>query len=228
MDILPILTLFLARLLLGYTLCLGVIGPMVPAGPWPKVSLFVIAGLALVNVTAGAPFWPFAALALAALLLERGRLFGLAWAQPWLLAPFGAWAALAREWPPTLATLLGGMAAGGTLASMLLGHSYLTARGLSFDPLRRLTTAVLAVIALRAVAVLPAFFGDHPMGDWIFLSARAAFGLFLPLVFGWMVVQCVKIRSNQSATGILYAMTALVGGGEMIAAFLQLNGGVAA
>jgi hypothetical protein len=44
-----------------------------------------------------------------------------------------------------------------------------------------------------------------------------------------MVIQCVRIESNQSATGILYAMTVLVGVfGELIAVYLRLTRGIAA
>ena len=50
-----------------------------------------------------------------------------------------------------------------------------------------------------------------------------AFGLLLPLVFSWMVIQCVKIESNQSATGILYAAVVLVLIGEMIGNFLMIH-----
>ena len=112
---------------------------------------------------------------------------------------------------------------------MLLGHSYLTARGLTFRPMKIMANVLFYLLILRTVQVgIAMLMADRlAAGDWIFLSARIAFGLLLPLVFGWMVIQCVKIESNQSATGILYAMTALLGAGELIAAFLTETNGLA-
>lgn len=227
----PVLTLFLARLVGGYAICFAAIGPKVTKGPWPRVSLFVIAGLSLAATAAGGNLWAGLGTAVGALLLERARLFGIPFLRsPIAILPFAAWTILAREPVPGFDTLLGGVAAGGTLAAMLLGHGYLTARGLSFDPLRILARALFVVLLLRAASVAPLFLGDAALqtGDWIYLSARVAFGLLLPLLFGWMVIECVKLQSNQSATGILYAMTALVGGGELIAAFLKVSEGIAA
>lgn len=226
----PVLTLFLARLIGGYAICLAAVGPKVTKGPWPKVSLFVIAGLSLAATAAGGNLYAGLGTALGALLLERARLFDIPFLRsPIAILPFGLWTLLAREPRPGFDTFLGGVAAGGALGAMLLGHSYLIARGLSFDPLRHLSRGLWYALLARTLSVVPILLGASlRMGDWIFLSARVAFGLALPILFGWMVIQCVKIRSNQSATGILYAMTALVGGGEMIAAFLKVSGGIPA
>ena len=46
--------------------------------------------------------------------------------------------------------------------------------------------------------------------------------------FGWMAWQCAKIESNQSATGILYAVTALIFMGELTAIFLHETRGMIA
>jgi hypothetical protein len=44
-----------------------------------------------------------------------------------------------------------------------------------------------------------------------------------------MVLQCVRIESNQSATDILYAMTVLVGVfGELVAVYLDVSRGIPA
>ena len=88
---------------------------------------------------------------------------------------------------------------------------------------------LLVVLGLRTLSLLPVILdGSLVMGDWIFLSARAAFGLLMPLVFGWMAYRCIKIESNQSATGIYYAMVVLVGAGELIAAYLRIEEGIPA
>ncbi|MGH7163667.1 MAG: hypothetical protein ACREID_09290 [Planctomycetota bacterium] len=232
MDPLPVLALFLARTAGGYALCLGLVGPRVTQGSWPRVSFFVLAGLAALAIPCGAPPAACGACAGSALLLERARTFGVPGLRSpiWIL-PFGLWLLAAPEWPtPGADALAGGLASGGTVATMLLGHSYLTARGLSFAPFQTMAWVLLAVLGARAALFVPLLWtGGLQLMDWVFLSMRGALGIVLPLAGAWMVVQCVKIRSNQSATGILYAMTVLVGVfGELIAAYLKVARGIAA
>jgi len=245
LEMLPVLALFLARVVSGYAICLALVGPRVTSGTWPRVSLFVIAGLAFAAFAAGA-HWMSLVVAGLALLMERARTFSLpVLSSTWWMLPagLGFWAAheitYAGGWPPSvagptanavgasLAGLAGGIVAGGTLGTMLLGHSYLTARNLGFGPLQFMAKLLFVLLIARTLHVgIVLAMADGLGMDWIYISARIAFGLFLPLVFGWMVLQCVKIESNQSATGILYAMTAMVGGGELIAAFLQITSGL--
>jgi len=230
-DLAAILAVFLARMAGGYALCLGILGSRVREGSWRSVSLFVIAGLAIVALVAGAPLWACLATAAAALLVQRAIAYRLPVAASTLwMVPCGVWLLLATEWPPTLATFPSAIAIGGTLGAMLLGHSYLTARGLSFAPLKFMAWLLLGILVARALFVVPAFFSPRLDGmDWIFLSMRVAFGLLLPLLLAWMVVQCVRIESNQSATGILYAMTVLVAiFGELVAVYLTMDRGIPA
>jgi len=227
-----VLALFLARMAGGYAVSLGLVGDRVDEGSWRKVSLFTITGLTIVAWVAGAAMAPAIAIIAVALVLERAIAFDLPVLKRvvWML-PLGAWFVVATEWDNTLGvdSGLSAILAGGTLGTMLMGHSYLTARGLSFQPLKWMSLLLLAVVVVRAAFVAPLFFRDGlEMGDVVMLSMRAAFGLFLPLVFGWMVWQCAKIESNQSATGILYAMTVGVFIGELIAVYLKLTRGIAA
>jgi len=230
-DLARVLAVFAARMAGGYALCLGVIGPAVTKGPWRSVSLFVIAGLCAVALAAGAPAVPVVATGVLALLIQRA----IAWRLPvasstvWM-APLGVWVVAATEWPPGFGAFPSAIAIGGTIAAMLLGHSYLTARGLSFTPLKRMAWILLAILLLRTVSVVPALFSPRlEMMDWIFLSLRIALGLLVPLMLAWMVIECVKIESNQSATGILYAMTVMVAVfGELIAVYLSLDRGIPA
>ncbi len=221
-----VLAVFLSRMAGGYALCLAAFGPSVTKGSWRDVSLFVIAGLAALALAAGAPWIPCAVAVATALLVQRAIAYRLPVASSVLwLAPAGALLLAWTEWPLPWSAFPSAIAAGGTLAAMLLGHSYLTARGLSFAPLRRMAWLLFGILVLRTLTVAPAFLGTLAMMDWVFLSLRVALGLLVPLVLGWMVIACVRIESNQSATGILYAMTVLVClFGELVAAYLSLGG----
>ena len=221
-----ILPLFLGRMIGGYAICLGIFGLYVREGSWRRVSLFTIAALCAVAAYWKAPLVPFLSTGITALVLERAITFSekRSWRAIAVMAPLGLWSLLSQEFPPNLATFPGAIAVGGALGAMLLGHSYLTVRNLSFKPFQRFTLLLLVILVVRSLSVAPVLFIDHlEMMDWVYLSARAAFGLFLPLVFAWMAWQCARIESNQSATGILYAMTALVFLGEMTAVFLQVT-----
>jgi hypothetical protein len=50
-------------------------------------------------------------------------------------------------------------------------------------------------------------------GAWLMLSLRIGLGLVAVGVFSWMVWECVRLRSTQSATGILYfaSLFAIIG-----------------
>ena len=152
-------------------------------------------------------------------------------------------AALPLDGPPALLVSLSFVSSalllGGTLATMLLGHWYLVAHGLSFGVLGRLVWLVIGALILRIVGVVWAAFAQRDvwsgmwedaggatgffLGDGMFAGARVLFGLVLPLVLVLMVHQCVKIKSNQSATGILYVMVAFVILGEAIAKHMLVS-----
>lgn len=104
---------------------------------------------------------------------------------------------------------------GSTTAAMLLGHAYLTQTMMPIDPLRRLAKAVAGAVAagwLWCAVVLTSGRGVlmSPPGDemwlWLMLSIRVGVGLIGAAVLAYMVWDCVKRRSTQSATGILYIL----------------------
>jgi hypothetical protein len=106
--------------------------------------------------------------------------------------------------------------------AMLLGHWYLVVRGMSIDPLKRLTIATLvaaiakiALVAIVLVATQPAQMRD------IFFWMRAGWGLLGPLALYPMVWGTVKIRSTMAATGILYVDVVAVVIGEVIGGWLS-------
>ena len=87
----------------------------------------------------------------------------------------------------------------------------------------------------RSLSGAPRRSGSRRRGDLIysttalFFSFRAITGLAAPLVLAWLVRSTVRIRSTQSATGLLYVALILVLFGELTAVFLEgiTNGALA-
>jgi hypothetical protein len=106
--------------------------------------------------------------------------------------------------------------------AMLLGHWYLVVRGMSIDPLKRLTHATLisAIAKLVLVAIAIAAAWQPPVLTDIFFWMRALWGLLGPLALYPMVWGTVKIRSTMAATGILYVDVMAVIIGEVLAGWL--------
>lgn len=125
---------------------------------------------------------------------------------------------------------------GSVVGTMITGHWYLVNHRLSIGPLRIAAMIFIAASVLRfalVVSVLLAlWFGGETSqvvalrhlfsfsGEGIFFGARLAFGLIMPLIFGYMIWQTVKLHSTQSATGILYATVVFVILGEAFSKFI--------
>ncbi|CAN5490645.1 hypothetical protein BH10PLA1_BH10PLA1_20620 [soil metagenome] len=130
--------------------------------------------------------------------------------------------------PMAMALLaLAGVAAmtGLTLMDMLLGHAYLTASKMTIAPFLRLNRGVAIAILLRtlcAVVVTMLVQHWHPVEmlwgiQGLLIGTRWLVGLVVPAVFIYMAHDCIKRRSTQSATGILYVAGVLIFIGEIIA-----------
>ena len=120
---------------------------------------------------------------------------------------------------------------GGLLMTMLLGHAYLTAGSeMTQAPFMRLVMLIAILLIIRTA--LSVGFGLIPyLTPWdmsqnipttrmwpvLMMRARYAVGIVVPGVFVYMIHDCVKRRSNQSATGILYVAGVLVLVGEGVA-----------
>ncbi|HEX8172285.1 MAG TPA: hypothetical protein VF824_17245 [Thermoanaerobaculia bacterium] len=107
--------------------------------------------------------------------------------------------------------------------AMLLGHWYLVVRGMSIDPLKRLTIATLVTAIVRIAVVAIAIVVARPeraLTD-IFFWMRAGWGLLGPLALYPLVWGTVKIRSTMAATGILYVDVVAVIIGEVLAGWLS-------
>ena len=107
--------------------------------------------------------------------------------------------------------------------AMLLGHWYLVVRGMSIDPLKRLTVATLVAAAAKVllVVIVLVVAWPPPMVKDIFFWMRAGWGLIGPLALFPMVWGTVKIRSTMAATGILYVDVVAVVIGEVLGGWLS-------
>jgi hypothetical protein len=121
---------------------------------------------------------------------------------------------------------------GAAVSAMLLGHSYLISPTLSIRPLMRLLAAVALAAAACALAdgwALARWTAGHSLGTLkedaaLWLPVRWAVGLAAPLVLDAMAWQTARIRSTQSATGILYVVVIFCFLGELTGLLLRETG----
>jgi hypothetical protein len=131
------------------------------------------------------------------------------------------------------ATLAGSLSSavllGTATSAMLMGHSYLIAPAMSLTPLNRLLAALVAALGVRMLLDGLAagwWIADHSIaaleGDaLLWLPVRWLVGLVAPLVLCWMAWQTARIRSTQSATGILYVVVIFCFLGELMGQLLR-------
>jgi len=111
---------------------------------------------------------------------------------------------------------------GTATTAMLMGHSYLIAPAMSLVPLLRLLAALgFATLLRMAVALGGLWLWTAAPGtgtletEVLWLPARWILGFVGPLVLGWMAWETARIRSTQSATGILYVVVIFCFLGEL-------------
>lgn len=156
----------------------------------------------------------------------------LAWMQPLNAAPAAPNAPPVATWPQRLigpALALAAWLTGGSLMTMLLGHAYLTSGSeMTQQPFIRLVRLLIVGLTVRLAIAL--FAGLWPwwsarsashsaeltMVPVFMITARFLMGIVVPLIMSWMALQCVRIRSNQSATGILYVSSTMILVGEFL------------
>ncbi len=131
---------------------------------------------------------------------------------------------------------------GGACTAMVLGHWYLVIPSMQVGHLQRIVgyhiiTLVARVAVVAVVLVLawnvPLATGRSLRGyitsiDGVFFWQRVLFGLAGPAVLGYLTWETAKIRSTQSATGILYVDFFTVVVGEVLAGYILMSAGVAA
>lgn len=120
---------------------------------------------------------------------------------------------------------------GTVLGAMITGHWYLVQHKLSIKPLMNSSVLFIGAVILKIITFLSvilvtlgveslfAFFTKLDFMSYLFIG-RVTIGLMIPLIFGIMVWKSAKIKSTQSATGILYATIILVLIGEAFSKFL--------
>jgi hypothetical protein len=126
---------------------------------------------------------------------------------------------------------------GGACTAMILGHWYLVIPSLQVSHLQSIVrvhiASMLARIAVVGAAVWLALATANPdLGptfrhyvmsvDGIFFWQRVLFGLAGPAVLSYLTWETAKIRSTQSATGILYVDFFTVVVGEVLAKYIVL------
>jgi len=154
-----------------------------------------------------------------------------------LLAALGIfyWTAAVGWVSPTLLAeaCTSAMLLGFAMTAMLLGHSYLIAPSMSITPLlRTLAGLAVALVARGTLAGWTLWFWtrEHSLANLndevtLLLPVRWGIGLLLPLALVLMAWQTARIRSTQSATGILYVVVIFCFIGELVGLILgRLSG----
>jgi hypothetical protein len=121
---------------------------------------------------------------------------------------------------------------GTVLTAMLLGHFYLISPALSIRPLLRLLAALAVALVVRLLVdgvALARWTTEHSLGTLntdvaLWLPVRWLVGFLAPLVLTWMTWQTARIRSTQSATGILYVVVIFCFLGELTSLLLRDGG----
>lgn len=138
----------------------------------------------------------------------------------------------------TIASFLSSAALlGGACTAMILGHWYLVIPSLQVSHLQSMVKAHIASMVVRVAVVAAAAFvaiatwqpGAGPSFrryvlsvSGVFFWQRVLFGLVGPALLSYMTWETAKIRSTQSATGILYVDFFTVVVGELLAKYLLL------
>jgi hypothetical protein len=123
---------------------------------------------------------------------------------------------------------------GTMLTAMLVGHSYLISPGMTLTPLMRcLLAGSFALVARIAVIgwglwrwteLNPTYNLNNEVV--LCLPVRWLVGIVAPLGFGWMAFSAARIRSTQSATGILYVVVVCGFLGELLGLLLTRQTGL--
>jgi hypothetical protein len=121
---------------------------------------------------------------------------------------------------------------------MILGHWYLVTPKLTEQPLKNglilfwifgfIKLSFSLFTAFENIGLFQEFssIGAGYMFNWIALSMRFLWGYLILFILSYFTWRLVKIRSIQSATGILYVMVFFIWVGELISYYMFFNYGI--
>jgi hypothetical protein len=123
---------------------------------------------------------------------------------------------------------------GAVILAMMLGHWYLVTPKLSITPLKRYSAGYILLTCWMTLQIVLSWFfyagsgteGDALRREMIFILFRTSWGLLAPLGLSYWIWTTVKMKSTQSATGILYAAMICTMMGEAMGLYLTLRTGV--
>jgi hypothetical protein len=123
--------------------------------------------------------------------------------------------------------LAGALALGAVWSGMMLGHWYLVTPLLSLRPLLRLNAGLAGMLVVQGALAAWALSTGLVERDVAWLSwLRVGVGIVFPLALALPIWRTARVRSTQSATGLLYVALGAVLAGEIIAKALFFVTGV--
>lgn len=138
----------------------------------------------------------------------------------------------------SLFLLAAGMLLGAITYSMILGHWYLVVPKLSAHPLKIAAIITWIILGVKIIWSSYAIYSNYDFFEeqtqlgsgyafnWMLLTMRVSFGYVVILGMSFFNWKLLKLRSIQSSTGILYAMTFFVFVGELISTYMFFNYGL--
>lgn len=140
----------------------------------------------------------------------------------------------------SLHSLIAALVLGAGILAMMLGHWYLVTPKLSTTPLKRYSGSYILLTVLTALELAMNYTlyvgwgneaitvpGQHLIHEEVmFVLFRFAWGILPPLGMAYWIWETVRMKSTQSATGILYAAMVCTMIGEGMGLYLTLASGV--
>jgi hypothetical protein len=210
-----------------------------PAAPDPSNSSSALAALAVCEAMT-LLYWATVGRSLASI---RPAIVGVACSSGLAAILFQALSLAAGRSLPvqalTIASFLSSTALlGGACTAMILGHWYLVIPSMQVSHLQSIVKVHIASMVVRVVVVaaavffaiatwqpglgIPSFRHYITSIDGVFFWQRVLFGLAGPALLSYLTWETAKIRSTQSATGILYVDFFTVVVGEVLAKYILL------
>lgn len=143
-----------------------------------------------------------------------------------------------QQWTPFLFALTSSLLLGSITYAMVMGHWYLVTPRLSEVPLKyasyvswvflaiKIGWTVVSFMELSEYFVSGTSLGAGYLFNWLMLMMRVGWGYLVIGVMSYFSFRLISMRSIQSATGMLYAMTFFIFIGELISNYMFLQYGM--